>query len=209
MFKALVRATLLALSLPLLLNATHILKDDILKIEASKLINEMGDELFAKTGISGYVIATNEHFPVGFNFVEYSKKFEKDMSKPYVLFIFAPQAKITEKTEMKGRVGLIPSSDEVRSLYDYNRVRDAGVDVVAVKDSNEDEDKHNIGVLQAFSELADNIAESKGIELTKTIPNETQTMVWILRFFIYIGSILVLWIYVIRPRYMRIKNGRK
>jgi hypothetical protein len=209
MFKAKVRATLLALVLPLLLNATHILKDDILKIEASKLINEMGDELFAKTGINGYVIATNEYFPVGFNFVEYSKKFEKDMSKPYVLFIFAPQAKITEKAEMKGRVGLIPSSDEVRSLYDYNRVRDAGVDVVAVKDSNEDEDKHNIGVLQAFSELADNIAESKGVELTKTIPNETQTMVWVLRFFIYTGSILVLWIYIIRPRYMRMKNGRK
>ena len=209
MFKATVRATLLALVLPLLLNATHILKDDILKIEASQLINEMGDELFAKTGINGYVIATNEHYPVGFNFVEYSKKFKTDMSKPYVLFIFAPQAKITEQADMKGRVGLIPSSDEVRSLYDYNRVRDAGVDVVAVKDSNEEEDKHNIGVLQAFSELADNIAESKGIELTKTIPNETQTMVWILRFFIYIGSILVLWIYVIRPRYMRMKNGSK
>jgi len=209
MIKALVRATLLALTLPLLLNATHILKDDILKIEASALINEMGDELFEKTGINGYVIATNEHFPVGFNFVEYSKKYEKEMSKPYVLFIFASQAKITEEIDMRGRVGLIPSSDAVRSLYDYNRVRDAGVNVVAVKDSNEDEDKHNIGVLQAFSELADNIAESKGVELTKTIPNDTQVMVWVLRFFIYAGSILVLWIYVIRPRYERMKNGRK
>ena len=209
MIKALVRATLLALTLPLLLNATHILKDDILKIEASTLINEMGDELFQKTGINGYVIATNEPFPVGFNFVDYSKKFEKQMSKPYVLYIFATQAKITEDIDMRGRVGLIPSSDEVRSLYDYNRVRDAGIDVVAVKDSNEDEDKHNIGVLQAFSELADNIAESKGVELTKTIPNDTQVMVWVLRFFIYAGSILVLWIYVIRPRYERMKNGRK
>ena len=209
MIKALVRATLLALTLPLLLNATHILKDDILKIEASTLINEMGDELFQKTGINGYVIATNEPFPVGFNFVDYSKKFEKQMSKPYVLYIFATQAKITEEIDMRGRVGLIPSSDEVRSLYDYNRVRDAGIDVVAVKDSNEDEDKHNIGVLQAFSELADNIAESKGVELTKTIPNDTQVMVWVLRFFIYAGSILVLWIYVIRPRYERMKNGRK
>jgi len=131
------------------------------------------------------------------------------MSKPYVLFIFASQAKITEEIDMRGRVGLIPSSDAVRSLYDYNRVRDAGVNVVAVKDSNEDEDKHNIGVLQAFSELADNIAESKGVELTKTIPNDTQVMVWVLRFFIYAGSILVLWIYVIRPRYERMKNGRK
>jgi len=209
MFKAQVRATLLALALPLLLNATHILKDDILKMEASQLINEMGDELFSKTGINGYVIATNEHFPVGFNLVEYSKKYEKSMSKPYVLFIFAPQARITEELETKGRVGLIPSSDQVRSLYDYNTVRDAAVDVVSSKDSNSDEDKHNIGVIQAFSELAEGIAESKGIELTKTIPNETRYMVWGLSVFVYIGSILVLWLFVLRPLYMRIKNGKK
>lgn len=209
MIKAKVRATLLALALPLLLNATHILKDDILKIEASQLINEMGDELFSKTGISGYVIATNEHFPVGFNLVEYSKKYEARMSKPYVLFIFAPQARITEKAETKGRVGLIPSSDEVRSLYDYDDVRDAAVDVVSSKDSNSDEDKHNIGVIQAFSELAEGIATSKGIELTKTIPNETRYMVWVLSVFVYIGSILVLWLFAIKPLYMRIKNGKK
>jgi len=209
MFKAKVRATLLALALPLLLNATHILKDDILKLEASQLINEIGDELFLKTGINGYVIATNEHFPVGFNLVEYSKKYEERMSKPYVLFIFAPQASITEEIEMKGRVGLIPSSDDLRSLYDYNAVRDAAVDIVSTKDKNTDEDKHNIGVIQAYSELADDIAESKGIELTKTISNDTRYMVWGLKVLIYIGSILVLWMFAIRPIYMRIKNGKK
>jgi len=209
MFKVKVRATLLALALPLLLNATHILKDDILKLEASQLINEIGDELFSKTGINGYVIATNERFPVGFNLVEYSKKYEERMSKPYVLFIFAPQASITEEIEMKGRVGLIPSSDDLRSLYDYNAVRDAAVDIVSTKDKNTDEDKHNIGVIQAYSELADDIAESKGIELTKTIPNETRYMVWGLSVFVYIGSILVLWLFAIRPIYMRIKNGKK
>ncbi|HSR73820.1 MAG TPA: hypothetical protein VLL31_03170 [Sulfurovum sp.] len=209
MFKAKVRATLLALALPLLLNATHILKDDILKLEASKLINGIGDELFLKTGINAYVIATNEHFPVGFNLVEYSKKYEEHMSKPYVLFIFAPWASITEDIEMKGRIGLIPSSDELRSLYDYNDVRDAAVDVVSMKDKNSDEDKHNIGVIQAFSELAEGIAKSKGVELTKTIPNETRYMVWGLSVFVYIGSLLVLWMFVLRPLYMRIKNGKK
>jgi hypothetical protein len=209
MFKAQVRATLLALVLPLLLNASHILKDDILKIEAAQLINEMGDELFSKTGINGYVIATNEHFPVGFNLVEYSKKYEAQMSKPYVLFIFAPQARITDQIETKGRVGVIPSSDTIRGLYDYDDVRDAAVNIVSSKDSNSDEDKHNIGVLQAFSELAEGIARSKGVELTKTIPNETRYMVWGLSVVIYIGSLLVLWMFAIRPLYMRIKNGKK
>ena len=121
MNKAKVRASLLAVlalwMLPLLLNATQLLRNDLLKLEAVQLINEMGEELFSKTGINGYVIATNEHFPVGFNLVEYSKKYEAQMSKPYVLFIFAPQARITEQTDTKGRVGLIPSSDDLRSLY--------------------------------------------------------------------------------------------
>lgn len=209
MFKVKVRATLLALALPLLLNATHILKDDILKIEASQLINEMGDELFAKTGINGYVIATNERFPVGFNLVEYSKKYEKRMSKPYVLFIFAPQARITEQTDTKGRVGLIPSSEAIRHLYDYDDVRDAAVDVVSTQDKNSDEDKHNIGVIQAFSELAEGIAKSKGVELTKTISNDTRYMVWGLSVLVYIGSLLVLWMFILRPLYMRIKHGKK
>jgi len=209
MIKAKLRATFFALSLPLLLNATHILKDDILKPEVSKIINTIGDELFTKTGINGYVIATNEHFPVGFNLVEYSKRYSKQMTQPFVLFIFAPQAKITLKSEATGRVGLIPSSKEIKSLYDYEGVMDSAVGVVSVQDKNTPEDKDNIGVLQAFSELADNIASSKGVELENTLPNETRKVVWVLKVLVYFGSLFVLWIFILRPLYMRIKNGKQ
>lgn len=209
MIKAIVRATLLAFALPLLLNASHILKNDILKVEVTELIDKMGNELLAKTDVSVYVVATNEHFPVGFNLVEYSKKYESSMSKPYVLFIMAPWARITENSDATGRVGFIASSEEVRKLYNYKKVRDAAIDIVTVKDSNSEEDKHNIGVLQAYSELADNIAEAKSVKMTTTIPNETQSMVWVLRIIIYIGSILVLWLFFLRPLYARIKNGKK
>ena len=207
MNKAQVRVTLLALLLPLLLNATYILKDNLLKPEASKMIEEMGSELHDKTGINGYLIATNESFPERFNFVEYSKQFESNMSKPYVLFIFAPFAVITEESEQKGRVGFISSSDEVKKLYDYNDVRDAAIDVVAVKDKNKPEDKHNIGIVQGFSELADQIAASKGVKLTKTIPNESHIVILILKVLVYIGSIFVFWIFLLRPMIKRIKNG--
>jgi len=209
MNKAQVRVTLLALLLPLLLNATTILKDDLLKPEASKMIEEMGSELHDKTGINGYVIATNESFPERFNFVEYSKQFESNMSKPYVLFIFAPYAVITEESQQKGRVGFIPSSDEVKRLYDYSDVRDAAIDVVAVKDANKPEDKHNIGMVQGFSELADQIAASKGVKLTKTIPNDSHIVIMILKVLVYTGSILVFWIFLLRPMIKRIKDGRK
>jgi len=191
------------------LNATALLKNDLLKLEAVKLIDDMGTELQEKTGVHAYVIATNEHFPERFNLVEYSKQYEANLNKPYVLYIFAPYATITKKSEARGRVGIIPSSDVVRDMYNYDDVRDAGINIVAIKDSNTDEDKFNIGVLQAYSVLADNIAEAKGIKLTKTIPDEMGTMVMILRVLVYSGTAVLLWIFILRPFWMRRKNARQ
>ena len=208
MFKVQVRFALLALLLPLLLNATHILKDDILKPEASKLIEEMATELVSKTGIHGYVVATNENFPERFNLVDYSKKYEANMSKPYVMLIFAPNAIITAKSETKGRVALIPSSKDLIELYDKSDVMDATIDVVAAKDKNTKEDKFNIGVVQGFSELADQIADAKKVEMTTTLPNETKIIVSVLRVIVIIGALLVFWMFMFRPLYMRIKNGK-
>ncbi len=209
MFRVQVRFFLLALIFPLFINATYILKNDLLNHKATKLLNEIGTELKEKTKVDAYVVATNEHFPERFNLVEYSKKYDENLSKPYVLFVFAPYALITKKSDARGRVGIIPSSEIIRQMYDYGKVRDAVVDVVAVKDSNTDEDKFNVGILQAYSELADNIADFKGIKLTKTIPDDMGTIVLILRILVYIGTFLVLWMFFLHPLYMRITNGKK
>jgi hypothetical protein len=203
------KAILLAFLLPLLLNASSsfVLKDDSLKPEATEIIDKIGNELFTKTRVNAYVLATDEAFPVGFNLVEYSQKFTDKMEVPFVLYIFAPNALITEKSKATGRVGLIASSDDVKTLYDYDDVRDAGLDIIAVKDKNSISDKHNIGVVQAYSELADQIAETKNIEMTTTIPNDSRWFVNIVRVILLIGLVLVTWVYLIRPIvYRRKKN---
>jgi cytochrome bd-type quinol oxidase subunit 1 len=125
------------------------------------------------------------------------------------LFIFAPYATITKKSDTYGRVGIIPSSEKVRSLYDYDDVRDAAINIVAIKDSNTPEDKFNIGILQGYSVLADNIAAAKGIKLEKTIPDEMGVMVTILRVLVYTGTLILLWIFVFRSLWMRMRNGKK
>ncbi|WP_295421333.1 hypothetical protein [Sulfurovum sp.] len=209
MFKVQVRFALLALLLPLLLNATHILKDDILKPEASKLVEDMAEELLQKTGINGYVVATNERFPERFNLVAFSKKYEANISKPYVMLIFAPRAKITQKSEETGRVALISSDKAIAELYDKNDVIDATIDVIAAKDKNSKEDKYNIGVVQGFSELADQIAASKNVKMTTTLPNETRYIITVLQVIVIIGALLVFWMFMFRPIFMRIKNGKQ
>jgi len=209
MFKVQVRVTLLALLLPLLLNATNILKDDILNPKAAKIIENIANELKTKTGVNGYVVATNENFPERFNLVEYSKRYEANISKPFVLLIFAPNAIITKKSGEKGRIAILPSSNKIAELYDKSDVIDATIDVIAVKDKNSKEDKFNIGVVQGFSELADQIANSKDIEMTTVLPNDTRIVVEILQIIVLSGSALLLWMFMLRPIYMRIKNGKK
>ncbi|SFV67777.1 membrane protein [hydrothermal vent metagenome] len=209
MIKAKVRFSLLALLLPLLLNASHILKNDLLNPQASKLIENMGNELAEKTDIHGYVIATNENFPVKFNLVTYSKKYEDNMSKPYVVLIFAANARLTEKSTHRGRIALIPSSTEVGKLYDKGDVIDATIDVVASKDKNTKEDKFNVGIVQGFSELADQIANAKNVKMTTTIPNDTRYIIRALQVVVIIGALLVFWMFLFRPIYMRIRHGKR
>jgi len=209
MIKAKVRFALLALLLPLLLNATHILKDDLLKPEAATLIEQMGNELLQKTGINEYLVATNENFPERFNLVAYSKRYEANMSKPYVLLIFAPNALITKVSGEKGRVGVIPSSKALAGMYRKSDVLDATIDVVAAKDKNSNEDKFNVGIVQGFSELADQVAEAKNVKLTTTLPNDTRTLIGYIKILVYIGALLVLWIFLIRPIMVRIKDGKR
>jgi len=209
MIQAKVGFALLAFLLPLFLNASNFIKNDLLTPEASKIIEEIGDELSSKTGIYVYAYITNEAFPQQFNFVEYMKKFEKELSKPNVVLVFAPNAIISQKLEYRGRVGLIPSNQEIATLYKSKKVKDFAIDVVASKDKNTKKDKYNIGVVQSYSELADEIASSKNVEMTKSIPNDTRFVIGLLRYVIYFGSIIVLWIFILRPTIERIKNGKK
>jgi len=209
MTKAKARVTLLALLLPLLLNATHILRDDLLKPQVSKIVEDISTELSDKTGINIYTIATNERFAPRANLVEYSKKYDNNISKPSVIFIFAPNAKVIEDSEQRGRVALIASAKEISAMYDKANVLDAVLGVVATKDKNSDEDKYNVGIVQGVSELADEIAASKGMKLTKTIPNETNKFIGYVKIPVYLGSLFVFWIFVFRPLLMRIKNGKR
>jgi len=203
MLKAREGLALLAFLLPLLLNSTNFIKNDLLTPKASQIVEDIGDELSSKTGIYAYVIATNRVFPERFNLVEYVMGMDKQLSRPFVVLVFAPNAVITEKSGQRGRVGLIASSKEIASLYDSSTVKDYAIGVVASKDKNSKEDKYNIGVVQSYSELADQIANSKDIKMSRTIPNETHTVVTILKYIVLLGTVIILWIFFIRNRVIR------
>lgn len=185
MIRAFTRVALLALFFTSSILAEALIIDELLKPAVKKEINKISDELANKTGIKIFVIATNDKLPA--NMVEYTKRYDTNITKPYVIFVFAPATK---------RVGVIASNNNIASLYDAGEVKEQSIGVVRdTGDGNSDEDKYNIAILQSVSELADQIAKSKNVKMTTTMPNETHYIVNALRVLIWSGALVVLWIF--------------
>jgi len=180
------------------LNANNILKDDFISPQAVQIVTDIITEVEQKLNVHIYLISSNEKLPPKANLFEYTKSYESNLSKPYAILVFIPRSQ---------RVGLIPSSKELSQYYDASEVKSALIDVVASADQNKLEDKYNIGIVQGVSELADQIAKHKGVELTKTIPNDTKEMISIFQYVVYVGTALVFWIFMFRPLLRRFKNG--
>jgi len=200
MTKAVARVALLALLLCTFTSAKFIINDHIIAPKAVAVLDKISNELTEKTGVNAFVVATKEKLPRGVNLYDYSKKFENNISKPYVILIFAPNST---------RIGLIPSSDKVAKYYDSDKVKSFAIDIVVSEDSNALQSKYDLAVVQAYSELADEIAATKGIELTNTLNDPTGWIIDLVRWIVWIGAILIFWVYFGRPIYMRIKNGKK
>jgi hypothetical protein len=181
-----------------LLYSNNILKNDFITYKAGILIDDISNEAKDKLGINIYTISSNEILKPRINLFEYIKSYESNMSKPYVVIIFIPRVK---------RVGLIPSSQDIAKMYNYDEVKSAMIDVVASVDKNSLKDKYNIALVQGVSELADQIAKFKDVKMDKTIPNDTKNIISVFKYIVYTGSLIILWIFLIQPIIRRRKNG--
>jgi len=191
MIQAIARVSLLATLLTLFSHAHFLVNEYIITPRAATQIETMSKELTDKTGMHAYVIATKEKLGRGVNLYEYSKQYDTNMTKPYVLMIFAPNS---------SRLGLIPSSDDVKRMYDAGEVKDYAINILKSADSNSMQSKYDLAIVQSYSELADELAQSKGIKLDSTIKDESKVLIKILSYIVWAGLVLLIWIFVIRPR---------
>ena len=193
------RVTLLMLLSTFLLSANYLINDHIISPKASEVIESIGEELHQKTGINAYALATNDNLGRE-NLYRYIKKYESALSKPYILILFAPNSK---------RIGILVSDDKLKELYDDGEVKDYLIRIVSSVDKNSLQSKYDVGLVQAYSELADEIASKKGVELKNTIKSEGHWFLDVVTWLVYLGSVLVFWVYFGRPIYMRIRYGKQ
>jgi hypothetical protein len=209
MRQALVRATLLVCLLSLSVSAKFLVNDYLITPKAEVVLNQMSNELHTKTGISAYVLATTAKLKQGTNLYEFVKQYESNTSEPYVILVFAPNAIISKGSSQTGRLGLIPSSEALKSTYDRDSVLRYFNEFIGSDDSNSLQSKYDVAVLHAYSELADELAASREITLETTLKDRYG---WITKIFLWIvraGAVILFWIYFVRPLYARIRYGKQ
>jgi hypothetical protein len=193
------RATLLTLLLSLFVHAGYVFDDQILSPKATDVIETIAQELSDKTGIHGYVVTTTETIGRGESLYAFLERYKSKLSKPYVVLMFVPNAK---------RIGILVSDKRLKSAYDDAAVKEYAIRIIGSPDKNSVQSKYDVGVVQAFSELADEIAADKGITLEHTIKDEGSWVVTLVTWMVYAGSLLVFWVYFGRPLYKRIRYGK-
>ncbi len=175
------------------LQAKFLFNDHLISPRASEQIEKMGSELLEKSGINAYVVTTNKQLQRGVSVYDFLKQYSS-MSKPYVALVFAPNSK---------RIHIVSSSPELKAKLNDAEILNYAIKVIASVDKNSLQSKYDLGVVQAYSELCDQVAKSKGITLKNTIKASGGWVLTIINTLVIVGSLIVIWIYFIAPIFRR------
>lgn len=148
----------------------------MLNEKVSAKIEEMGSELFEKSGIGAYVYVTRD---IGKdNITDFEKEIASKLSSPYVLLTLAVE---NEKVD-------IVSSKDVEKLFDRERTLSpfswSGT-IIPILADRKMKDKYNVAVLNGYADIVEQIAKSKDIELKSAIGSTNRSILHYLRYGVY------------------------
>lgn len=172
----------------------EIVSDNGVIVDGAKVkINEISDELYAKTGVSIIVYAKKSLN--GQNIFEYEKNVTNNFKQPYVFILFAEQEK---------KVDVVIMPDELNKVVDKNYILNNRIIPIlgAQGDKNSNESRYSAAILNGVAEVADKVSSSKGITLNSSLGSDTTTVMTIIQFVFY--GIIILAVAVII--YRRIKK---
>ena len=159
-------------------------------------LQEMGKELFEKTGVSTAIVA--KKFLDKKSFLETKDKYLKELQAPYVLWIFS------KKYDKRDSVGInqMFSSDDLKGKYDkdslFSPFYGSFTKIIVIERSKSDPTA--AAFLNGYADLTDMIADSYGIKLDSSIGSETRTTMDIARLLMYL-SFLFFFIWTIKVKY--------
>jgi len=207
--------------------AQYLYKDEVLSnLEFRDEINTLGAELYEKTGIALRIIMIKK-LPVGVSIVEYEKEIMKDFNEPTILLSFseldtqvdilASDASLYEYFDKKQI--LSPVSSPVQAFIisiinakDFDSfvegLSNYGGTILPIlslrnKESESDEGKFSAGMYNGYTDIAEQIADSKNVELVNAAGNTNKYTLFVVKILFYSIVLYATFMYIRKKLYLR------
>lgn len=178
------------LSQSLALGANFVINnDEILSQKVSVKLNEIGSELYAKSGINLAVgVYKDGELEALFK--------EQNLSLPYAFLLLIKDKKKVE----------IFADANTSKLFNKEQILSVNPEsgtIIPILVSKNGKDVYNAAILNGYADIAEQIASSLNLQLESSVGNSNKTTLNFLRFFIY-GLVAF---FVIVVFYKKVKNG--
>ena len=178
------------LSQSLALGASFVINnDEILSQKVSVKLNEIGSELYAKSGIN-LVVGVYKDGELEALFKE------QNLSSPYAFLLLIKDKKKVE----------IFADANTSKLFNKEQILSVNPEsgtIIPILVSKNGKDVYNAAILNGYADIAEQIASSLNLQLESSVGNSNKTTLNFLRFFIY--GLVAFFIIVIF--YKKVKNG--
>ncbi len=178
------------LSQSLALGANFVINnDEILSQKVSLKLNEIGSELYTKSGINLVVgVYKNGELEALFK--------EQNLSSPYAFLLLIKDKKKVE----------IFADSNTSKLFNKEQILSVNPEsgtIIPILVSKNGKDVYNAAILNGYADIAEQIASSLNLQLESSVGNSNKTTLNFLRFFIY-GLVAF---FIIVVFYKKVKNG--
>ena len=163
--------------------------DEILSQKVSVKLNEIGSELYAKSGINLVVgIYKDGELEALFK--------EQNLSSPYVFLLLIKDKKKVE----------IFADANTSKLFNKEQILSVNPEsgtIIPILVSKNGKDIYNAAILNGYADIAEQIASSLNFQLESSVGNSNKTTLNFLRFFIY--GLVAFFVIVVFCK--KVKNG--
>lgn len=163
--------------------------DEILSQKVSVKLNEIGSELYAKSGIN-LVVGVYKDGELEALFKE------QNLSSPYAFLLLIKDKKKVE----------IFADANTSKLFNKEQILSVNPEsgtIIPILVSKNGKDVYNAAILNGYADIAEQIASNLNFQLESSVGNSNKTTLNFLRFFIY--GLVAFFIIVIF--YKKVKNG--
>ncbi len=219
-------ALILTLFVQSALTAEYLYKDEVLlNLKFRDEINTLGTELQDKTGIALKIVMIKK-LPQDMSIVEYEKELMKDFDEPTILLSFSELDtkvdimandtslyKYFNKTQVLSPVSS-PVQAFIISVINFKNfdgfmegLSNYGgtiLPIISLRNKNgEVLGKYSAGMYNGYSDIAEQIAEAKGVELIHSAGNTNKDTLFVVKLFFYSVVLYAIFMYFRRRFYMK------